>query len=239
MWDQLYHYTSDLLCLDSCRPPEATIPPELAVVRTPLVVAEWASALQAHPDRAFVYVMSLRGNEGLSYGFRIGFNRDTDLRPASSNMHSANLHPTVITKYLQGEISLGHLLGPFPPAFAPPELQINRFGVIPKGHKTGKWRLITDLSFPPGRSVNDGVDPELSSLTYTTVVEVATIITSLGRAALMAKVDVESAYRLVPVHPHNRALQAVQWQGQTYIDPMLPFGLRSATNIFNAIADAF
>ena len=42
----------------------------------------------------------------------------------------------------------------------------------------------------------------------------------------MAKVDIESAYRLIPVHPHDRPLQAVLWQGQIYIDPMLPFGLR-------------
>ena len=235
VWDKLYHYTSDLLCLDSCRSTEATIPPELAVVRTPLVVAEWASALQAHSDRAFVrYVI-----EGLSYGFRIGFNRDTPLKPASSNMHSAHMHPTVITKYIQGEISRGRMLGPFPPTFAPPELQINWFRVIPKGHNMGKWRLITDLSFPPGRRVNDGVDPEPCSLTYTTVDEVATIIAGLGRGALMEKVDVESAYRLVPVQPHDRALQAVQWQGLTYVDPMLPFGLRSAPKIFNAIAATF
>ena len=55
----------------------------------------------------------------------------------------------------------------------------------------------------------------------------------------MAKVDIESAYRLVSVHPHDRALQALQWQGQLYVDPMLPFGLRLAPKIFNAIADAF
>ena len=158
---------------------------------------------------------------------------------AVANMHSANLHPEVITGYLHREISLGRMLGPFPPTFAAPELQLNRFGVIPKGHNSGKWRLIPDLSFPPGKSVNDGVDPTLCSLTYTTVDQVAEIIANLGGAALMAKVDIESAYRLVPVHPHDCALQALQWQGQIYVDPMLPFGLRSAPKIFNAVADAF
>ena len=158
---------------------------------------------------------------------------------AVANMHSANLHPEVITGYLHREISLGRMLGPFPRTFAAPELQLNRFGVIPKGHNSGKWRLITDLSFPPGKSVNDGVDPALCSLTYTTVDQVAEIIANLGGAALMAKVDIESAYSLVPVHPHDRALQALQWQGQIYVDPMLPFGLRSAPKIFNAVADGF
>ena len=118
---------------------------------------------------------------------------------------------------------------------------IDRFGVIPKGHSTGKWRLITDLSFPPNLSVNDGIDPSLCSLcsrSYISVDQVADIATRYGRGALLAKVDIESAYRLIPVHPQDRPLQAAVWDSQIFIDPMLPFGLRSAPKIFNAMADA-
>ena len=50
----------------------------------------------------------------------------------------------------------------------------------------------------------------------------------------MAKVDIESAYRLIPVHPQDRPLQAGD---QIFVDPMLPFGLRSAPKIFNAVAN--
>ena len=57
-----------------------------------------------------------------------------------------------------------------------PMLHINCFGVIPKGHNTGKWRLITDLSYPPGESVNDDINPELCSPSYTTVEQVAEVI---------------------------------------------------------------
>ena len=221
------------MCLDACRTNVAPPPPALKSVSTPLSVPAWEKVLRAHPDRAFAgYII-----DGLSHGFRIGFNRSCSLRSASANMASAQLHPEVISEYLQKELSLGRMLGPFPLSFSTPELHINRFGVIPKGH-SGKWRLITDLSFPPGGSVNDGVDPELCSLTYTTVDHVAETAVSLGAGALMAKVDIESAYRLVPVHPDDRPLQAVQWQDQILIDPMLPFGLRSAPKIFNAVADA-
>ena len=223
-WDQLYPYTSDLMCLDACRPQERPLPQELTSVSTPLVLSAWAAALQVHPDRAFArYVI-----DGLSHGFRIGFNRSTSLQSATANMPLATLHTEVITKYLQKELSLGRMLGPFPPDLTLHELQINRFRVIPKGHNTGKWRLITDLSFPPGRSVNDDIDPEFCSLAYTTVDRVAEIAASIGRGALLAKVDIESAYRLIPVRPHDRPLQAMLWQDKIYIDPMLPFGLRSA-----------
>ena len=31
---------------------------------------------------------------------------------------------------------------------------------------------------------------------------------------------------------------AIQWEGQTYLDTALPFGLRSAPKLFSAVADA-
>jgi hypothetical protein len=75
------------------------------------------------------------------------------------------------TPWLDKERSVGRLLGPFAPNDLGilPALHVNRFGVIPKGHNTGKWRLITDLSHPPGDSVNSGIDPELCSLSYISV----------------------------------------------------------------------
>ena len=91
------------------------------------------------------------------------------------------------------------MLGPFPETSQLPPLHISRFGVIPKGHNTGRFRLITDLSCPPGSSVNDGIDPDSCSLVYTTVDEVAAQAAGVGRGALLAKVDIEAAYRLIPV----------------------------------------
>ena len=54
----------------------------------------------------------------------------------------------------------------------------------------------------------------------------------------MAKMDIKSAYRNVPVHPKDRRLLGMEWEGATYIDTTLPFGLRSAPLIFSAVADA-
>ena len=231
----LYEHTVDLLCLDFCRPSRETIAPQLTIVSTPLHLDVWERVLSSHPDRAFARYVCL----GLSHGFRIGFQHSSPLRSTSSNMESARLHPEVISEYLRKECSLGRMLGPFPDdARGMPFLHVNRFGVIPKGHNTGKWRLITDLSFPPGFSVNDGIDPSLCSMVYTTVDKVAVLASRLGRGALLAKIDIESAYRLIPVHPQDRHLQAMRWEGRVYVDPMLPFGLRSAPKNCNAVADA-
>ena len=232
-WKVLYPYTADLLALEFCRNTAQHISPQLRSVRSPLSPTAWAAALSGHPDRALAGFL-LRG---LSEGFRIGFFRSAPLRGATRNMLSALQHPEVVESYLEKECSLQRMLGPFPPETLP-RLHINRFGVIPKGHNTGKWRLVTDLSYPPGASVNDGIDPDLCSLSYTTVEDVAAVAARYPQGALLTKLDVESAYRLVPVHPVDRPLQAVEWSGRIYVDPMLPFGLWSAPKLFNAIADA-
>ncbi len=231
----MYPYTADLLCLDMARP--LTCEPSLSLdrVTTPLIAPQWQRALSHHPDRAFArYIL-----KGLTEGFRTGHRRANPLRSATGNMPSASQHPEVIDEYLRSELSLGRMLGPFSLDQVPPHTHVNRMGLTPKGHNTGKWRLITDLSYPRGASVNDGIDPRLCSLSYTSVDDVARRVSAMGIGTLMAKTDIASAYRIIPVHPEDRVLQAIQWRGSTYIDPMLPFGLRSAPKIFSAVADAF
>ena len=66
------------------------------------------------------------------------------------------------------------------------------FGVIPKGHASGKWRLIVDLSSPKGASVNDGIDPLWCTLTYISVDDVAKIIAGMGKGTLLAKMDLKA-----------------------------------------------
>ena len=172
---------TDLLCLDFSRQPAKAPVPLLRV-------SAWAEALVQHPDKAFArYICS-----GLQFGFRIGFSRCVRLRPATRNMPSAHEHPTIVSEYLSKERALGRMLGPLNSMAGLPPLQLNRFGVIPKGHTRGKWRLITDLLYPSGHSVNDGIDPTLCSLSYSTVDEVAVLIAKLGCGALLAKVDIVS-----------------------------------------------
>ena len=42
---------------------------------------------------------------------------------------------------------------------------------------------------------------------------------------------------MVPVHPEDRMLLGMMWEGALYVDATLPFGLRSAPKIFNTLAD--
>ena len=42
----------------------------------------------------------------------------------------------------------------------------------------------------------------------------------------------------MPVHPSDQRFLALRWKGSTFVDRVLPFGLRSAPKIFSAIIDA-
>ena len=152
------------------------------------------------------------------------------------NMLSATQKPEVAREYLIKECVEGRVLGPLDPLQFP-RIQISRFGVIPK-RSSGKWHLIVDLSSPEGHSVNDGIDADLCSLKYVTVDAAVAAVKQIGLGAELAKVDIQSAYRIIPVHPEDRWLLGMVWEGALYIDTVLPFGLRSAPKIFNAVADA-
>lgn len=199
---------------------------------TPLQADQFALELQHHPDRQLVnYVL-----DGISNGFRVGFSPLHKLKSATNNKPSAQQHAAVVDEYLAHEVSLGRVAGPFtsPPL---PNLHISSFGVIPKRGQPGKGRLIVDLSSPGGASVNDGINPDEFSLHYITVDKVIRLVSQFGRGALMAKFDVESAYRNVLIHPLDRYLLGMKWRHHFYVNLALPFGLCSAPYIFNSIAD--
>ena len=61
----------------------------------------------------------------------------------------------------------------------------------------------------------------------------------LGPGALLAKMDIKSTFHLLPVHPTDCRLLAMEWNRGIYIDTCLPYGLRSVPKLFNILADLF
>ena len=200
---------------------------------SPIRVEKLRQEVLTHPDQSFVtYVL-----DGLENGFRVGFNPlSVSLKSATQNMPSASLQPSVIDDHLHTELAKGRVAGPFssPPL---PHLHISRFGVTPKKHQPGKWRLIPDLSSPDGYSVNDGIRKDPFTVQYMKVDNTIDGILSLGRGTLLAKFHVESTYHIIPVHPNDRYILGMQWQGNYFVDMALPFGLGSAPYIFSSVAD--
>ena len=87
--NQANPYTHDLLVFQRAVPSiDYVIPSLLSHVQTPLNVPVWEAKLASHPDRLFAeYVMN-----GLSSGFRVGYDYSRPHLSAKSNMKSAGDH---------------------------------------------------------------------------------------------------------------------------------------------------
>ncbi len=192
---------------------------------SPLQLEAWSAALRFHPDAAYVgYLLS-----GIQHGFRIGYTYPRETLSGCQNLPSTKEHPQIIAKYFDSEVAKGRILGPFPVG-AIPEIQNNPVGILPNKSSPGKWRLT-------GKSVNDGINSETTTLSCLWIDEVASQIAVYGKNTKLAKVDIEEAYRLVPIHADDKQILGDQWEKTIYVDATLPFGLRSAPIIFTALAD--
>ena len=143
---------------------------------------------------------------------------------------SAHGHPYIVDDYLASELALKQVAGPFEDD--PPGVMTRRLGVIPKSSKPGHWRLTVDLSAPSSASVNDGISSADAGMAYSSIHDAARMVLHLGMGTEMAKIDIASAFRLIPVHPDNCYLLGMKWNNQVFIDQQLPFGPRSTPVLF-------
>lgn len=181
--------------------------------------------LGKYPDRQAARLLE----EGFTVGFRIPCNLAA-VPPVPKNLKSALQHPEVVLEKLQKEVALGRMSGPFPVAPVA-DLVVSPLGVVPK-KEPNKFRLIHHLSFPKGGSVNDAIDQEACSVTYTSFDAAVRWVRHYGKGALMAKADVESAFRLLPVHPESFRLLGCHWNGGFYVDQCLPMGCSVSCALF-------
>ena len=195
---------------------------------SPLRVEAWQHYLADHPDAEFAQYLL----KGMAEGFRIGFDRAARCRSAKRNLRSTREHPEVVDAYLERVVQLRRVVRL--QGVDVPDVQVSPIGVIPKHNRPDKLRLIVDLTYPEGESVNAGLDRAQCSIRYTSVDTAAQIISQLGAGTQLAKFDLKDAYRIVPVHP---GVLGMQWKNTLYVDTVLPFGLRSAPKIFSAVAD--
>ncbi|KAM4038547.1 uncharacterized protein ACNLHF_016903 [Anomaloglossus baeobatrachus] len=153
---------------------------------------------------------------------------------ATKNLLSAYQHSAVVAEKLGKEVALGRMAGPFQ-ALPFPDLVVSPLGVVPK-KEPGKFRLIHHLSYPRGRSVNDGIPAELCSVVYTSFDEAIRWVKKCGKGALMAKTDIESAFRLLPVHSDCVRLLGCFWEGAYFVDRCLPMGCSISCAFFETFS---
>jgi hypothetical protein len=193
-------------------------------VPSKLNIPLWRSLLEGYHDDQLV--------EQLQFGFPVGYTADqlpiSDIR----NHAGATDHADYVTRYIEEEISLGVMAGPFASNPFNRPLHISPLNTVPKKDPTQR-RVIADLSFPSGMSVNDGIpkdtylDQEIT-LSFPTVDTLAQHIRETGPQAMLFKKDLKRAYRQFPIDPGDAHLLGYLWQGALYVDLALVMGIRSA-----------
>ena len=173
--------------------------------------------------------------DGFSFGFRIKFMGER--RPFESpNLKSAREQPHIVTAKLDKELAAGRIAGPFPsPPFS--NFRCSPLGIVPKKDPS-EFPSIHHLSYPKGSSVNDHIHEEFSSVRYASISDAISVIKKLGAGCFMAKTDIKSAFRIIPVHPKDHPLLGMKWANQYYYDRALPIGCSSSCAIFEAFSSA-
>ena len=123
--------------------------PILTTISTPVNVNLLHQELRNHPNQSLVSYLL----EGFTNGCDIGYTGE-HFPVCTKNLLSALHNPGPVSETISKELSQGHIAGPFTsPPF--PNLHCSPLGCVPK--KDGPYKLIIDLSSPPGRSVNENI----------------------------------------------------------------------------------
>jgi len=116
-------------------------------------------------------------------------------------------------------------------------LEFPPLGVVPKA-KAGEYRVIHDLSSPHGSSVNDGISPDCKSVKYQSIDLACRLILKFGGKCMLSKIDVEHAYKLIPVHSSDFYLLGFTLDDGYYFDKTLPMGLSYSCSLFTSFSNA-
>jgi hypothetical protein len=171
----------------------------------------------------------------IQYGIPVDFIGDRT-KPVNGVNRMENLTPEMIDKVtavIQADVKALKKAGPFEkPPFD--YFFVSPIGAVPK-KEAGKIRVIHNLSYPfGGESVNSGirvVDMRLESFD-----KAADAVSRLGRNCLLIKLDVEAAYKQVPVRREDWHLLGFKWLDLFYYERVLPFGLRSSCRLWDLFA---
>ena len=170
----------------------------------------------------------------IEFGFPISYLSDIKPESAMMNHKGAMEFPEAVDSFIETELSYNALIGPFETNPLNCDLHISPINTVPKDESSR--RVIVDLSWPSGQSVNSGIDKdsymgEEIHLSYPSVDDLARLVIEKGQGSLMFKTDLKRAYRQILVDPGDIHFLCFRWKGQIYIDRTLPFGLRSAAYI--------
>ena len=190
-----------------------------------LNIPEWRRLLNDYHDDQLV--------DFLEYGWPADYTGDLPPVAARTNHVERPDNTDHIREYVEEEVRMGALLGPFQDPPFVPWTQISPMMTRPKKNSS-KRRVIVDLSYPGKASVNAGIRRgQYQGTPYNYrlpgVTDLADEVSRLGPACYMWCADLARAYRQLRACPLSTPLYGITLDGNTYIDIAPPFGCRTSS----------
>lgn len=128
------------------------------------------------------------------------------------NAESVFKHGAHFTATLESWIQAGFVAGPF----SSPPLANFRSNSLMAEEQGTKVRPVLNMSSPKGASFNSNVDADaLPRVHMSSAVRFARSVVQAGRAAVMSKMDMKDAYKLIPARIDDLRLQGFSWGGHS------------------------
>ena len=204
-----------------------------ARVPSGLCLSAWREYLADYSDRQIV--------EYLEYGWPVNYRRGSPLVSTHDNHASARDHAEDVAFYVATELGHRALAGPFkgPPVSG---LHMSPLMTRPKRDSSHR-RVIMDLSWPHGASINDGVEADIyidgpARIHLPTADYMVDRILQLGSGAYLYKTDLSRGYRQLRVDPGDWPLLGFQHDGSIYMDICPPFGLQTSAMFMQRTSEA-
>lgn len=177
--------------------------------------------------------------DGIRNGVNIDFEGERNINRKCNNLKSATQNENIIQQVdaiINEDITTNKKAGPFlTPPF--PYFSYSPIGAVPKHGSWEKIRVIHHLSYPfHGDSINASTQEEKIKLGNFD--QAANAIKNLGADCYLIKLDVEAAYKQVPVRKEDWHLLGLKWKGKYYYERVLPFGLKSSCRLWELYATA-
>ena len=192
----------------------------------------WEYRLRDYPDKFL--------SQYLKFGFPLSL-----LNPASlynvdiCNHPSALAYPKAVDQYISKEVGLGAMLGPcdlrdFDHYHCSP--------LLTRPKDIDKRRVILNLSYPYGASVNDSIskshfDGRRFTLKFPMIDDIVQDILDTEDPVIF-KIDVARAFRNLRVDPVDAVKFGISWGGRSYVDLIVAFGWTHGSVAFQMTSDA-
>jgi hypothetical protein len=181
--------------------------------------------------------------KGICEGFDMGLSSTIHQTYIPPNHRSATDNAEAIDLYIEKERTNNRYSGPF--SHDNLEQLIGPFRTLPLGTVpkagTNELRMIQDFSFPRDdpthNSVNTEIDSDAFPCEWGTFSEMAILVMEAPPHTQVATLDVDAAFRCVPIRPDQQRHFIVHWRSQFWIDACAPFGPASSPGVWGRIAD--